>query len=53
MVTYLVKKLYSYVENYLILNNYKSWTTEAKSNIKSIAPKLGARIDKIIYIKEL
>lgn len=52
-IPYLVKKLYSYVENYLILNNYKAWTTEAKSNIQSIAPKLGAKIDKIIYIKEL
>lgn len=52
-VPYLVRKLYKYVEDYLVLNNYTAWKTEAKTNIKSIAPKLGAKIDTIIYIKEL
>ena len=52
-VPYLVRKLYKHVEDYLVLNNYTAWKTEAKTNIKSIAPKLGAKIDTIIYIKEL
>lgn len=52
-VPYLVKKLYKHVEDYLVLNNYTTWKTEAKTNIKSIAPKLGAKIDTIIYKKEL
>lgn len=52
-VPYLVKKLYNHVESYLVLNNYTAWKTEAKANIKSIAPKLGAKIDTIIYKKEL
>lgn len=52
-VPYLVRKLYKHVEDYLVLNNYTTWKTEAKANIKSIAPKLGAKIDTIIYKKEL
>jgi hypothetical protein len=47
------KELFAKVEYNLKTLGYKSWTTQAKAHIKSLAPKLGANIDTIIYTKEI
>jgi hypothetical protein len=48
-----VQGLFAFSENDLRKRGYTSWSTEARGHIKSLAPKLGAKIEYIKYKKEL
>ena len=48
-----VKELITKAETHLSHLGYLKWATEAKGHIKSLAPKFGAKIDYIRYIKEI
>jgi hypothetical protein len=49
----IVGKLVNGLEQYLKQHEYTCWKTEALGHIKSLAPKFGAQVEKIVYKKEL